>query len=68
MQISRTWIESQMRLKTGQIGALILETRPFIAKKPLFEFVISRTLSFDWVFLKLAVKGDMNVISDDFET
>ena len=44
LQIRWTWMKSWMSLKTGQIGSLILESRPLDCwEKPLFDFVISIT-------------------------
>ena len=44
-QIRRTWIKYRPNSKTSQIGSFILELRPLIAKKHLFEFAISVTHS-----------------------
>ena len=35
-----------------------------LLKTPLFDFVISITFSFDWIFLKFADKVDMGGILD----
>ena len=40
---------------------------PCLQKKPLFDFVINITFSFDQMFLKLADKMDMDEISHELE-
>ena len=61
-------MKSQMSLKSGQIGSLSLSYIPLIVEKACDCLCHQHnSFSFDRICLKLAYKGDMDVIFNEIE-